>query len=90
MKSIIVKGTQTHDVDVTLSPRDRNKIAIEYIREAMGIRPNSFIREGKLVYEWEQSYGSHSDWEEKVVSDATEADLAALVVLQYLAGLTYE
>jgi len=90
MKSITVQGTQTHNVDVTLTPYDRNKIAVEYIQEAMNIRKLAFISDGKLKYEWEQSYGSHSDWETETVRDATPEDEAALIVIEHLQSLTYK
>jgi len=71
----------THYEEVTLTEQQLKDITAKYIRKICKLPDHPVIKEG-VLYGMEEYYTSHS-WTELVkVSEATELDKAAIIVLQ--------
>ena len=76
-----VSATQTISVDI--SADEQRRITIETIREAAKWVDGNYISDGKLMLR-QHYHSSHAWYEDLVVRDATELDLAVHVVISKL------
>lgn len=82
-----VHAYETKEVEVELTERAMDDVTRETIIEHFDLPDCPEIKAGKLYRVWEEDWGHSSSFEEEVVREATEADIAAVRVLQEM-GLT--
>ncbi len=76
-----VDASQTKNLTVDLSDWTVRNIVLKQLYELFNLESGMYVKDGKLISDVEVGGGSHSWYNEEVKRDATDEDIAALLII---------
>lgn len=83
-----IKGKETRHIDLEVDPKEVIQLTINMVLGELGLREEYYLNKDKTIILKDKEYaGSHRWTETEGVRNATDEDLKAFEIAQYLRGL---